>query len=135
MAEHGVLPVKISATINKIDEKLGATAVRGSCVRHRHISFVVVEGTHYFFRHCCPLVLSPSVVVTSTIFCIFISGLDYESRLDSVPDKIVVKSGFRDVNKVVHGNCGLAAVKLNLERPLRGMEGRGDEVRGWRRTV
>src|SRR5437667_227758 len=43
MAEHGVLPVKISATVNKIDEKLGATAVRGSCVRHRHISFVVVE--------------------------------------------------------------------------------------------
>src|SRR2546428_13153357 len=129
MAEHGVLPVKISATINKIDEKLGATAVRGSCVRHRHISFVVVEGTHYFFRHCCPLVLSPSVVVTSTIFCIFISGLDYESGLDSGPAKVVVKSGFREVNKVVHGNWSLAAIKLNLESTLRGIECSVDDVR------
>ena len=43
MAEHCVLPVKISATVNKIDEKLSATAVRGSGVRHRHIPSVVVE--------------------------------------------------------------------------------------------
>ncbi len=44
MAKHGVLPVETSAiTVNKIDEKLGATAVRGSCVRHRHIPSVVVQ--------------------------------------------------------------------------------------------
>jgi hypothetical protein len=43
MAEHSVLPVKTSATVNKIDEKLGATTVRCSCVRHGHIPSVVVK--------------------------------------------------------------------------------------------
>ncbi len=42
MAEHGVLPVK-TCGVNKIDEKLGAAAVRGSCVRHGHVPSVVVE--------------------------------------------------------------------------------------------
>jgi len=75
------------------------------------------------------LVLSPSVVAASTIFCISISGLDYESRLDSVPDKIVVKAGFREVNKVVHGNWSLAAIELNLESTLRCIECSVDDVR------
>ena len=43
-AEHGVLPVKTGAIlVNKIDEKLGATTVRCSRVRHRHIPSVVVK--------------------------------------------------------------------------------------------
>src|SRR4029077_8747207 len=61
MTEHGILPVKISAIfVKKVDEKLGATTVRGSRIRHGHVSCVVVEGTHYLVRYCCTLVLSPS---------------------------------------------------------------------------